>query len=81
MNTYNIPLTQDQRDYLLTLCATVPDDDAVAQEMLGECGMDHLEDSLRNAEPAQEDALQRLEEENQELREQNKYLMNKCAPF
>lgn len=59
---YNVPLTQDQRDYLISLCATASDDDAVAQETLGECGMDRLEDALRNAETAEEDALQRLEE-------------------
>lgn len=62
MNTYNVPLTQDQRDYLLTLCATVPDDDTAAQEALGECGMDRLEDALRNAETVEEDALQRLDD-------------------
>ena len=58
---YNVPLTQDQRDYLISLCATASDDDAVAQETLGECGLDVLEDVLRSAEPVQEDALQRLE--------------------
>lgn len=59
---YNVPLTQDQRDYLLHLCKEVGDDDELAEQWLGVMGMDYLETALRDAQPAQSDALQRLEE-------------------